>query len=698
MSYLDVIAEQWDCDDGGTTLLATVATPANDLDPNPVGHTYGLASLLTSGAGTSAKRGSGGAAGFFVSAGATSITDPANVFAVSGLFSQEADWPVTEGYFFYRNKAALVNYAVSAVRSTASTAFLKAYWDDGGSGGPISAVSTTAVLTSSTTLDIVVSYTGTEIMLWLGGVKVAVTNGTDALASTALDRMVVGMSGISGNQLSELRVDQIKLYSAPLTTLDAESIAAEAVLSDVAVTNPGVMTPFVNRLRANLDPTPVLVCGNSNANWINDPSNPGTNHGRLGGWYKALIALGYRWHGTTVLMPGHTPGAQASEVSQQHASLPWNVTRISSYGTDTGAPTAADAFWDINGSSSTETGTAALNYMMPFRYVYDNAAGTLGASTAWKTNGRVWPGAITIRSTAPISGHNLRATYYYAEGPYGVAPGEFNPTARQTADVKVGSVIDINAVAYDAVSTTLDLDATEYNSAADVFFNWGANGAGTVKGDIVTYGQRVESRDHAGGFEVGPLIYGGGMFVQQAKNALANISDAALVWYFTALFSNQTTPFALIDWTWGINCETNTTHAQMVSSTVAAITRIRAVAVAAGADAVNIPAILSNDQPVRQSTNGVEEAYVREVHRDMLEAATTLGNCVVLARHAINDHAAYIANNWHYAADTLNHHLTVPDGYDGEMLSILQAMGVAAGGGFLSARRNLGMGMGMGIG
>ena len=690
MAYEDIISdlapvERWKCDNTSGSLSA-VTESGNDFAIVGTGHTFSQASATPDGLGTSVISAVSGTNKGWTDAAAHASTSPTTIRAISIWAKPTVDIPVGGGYIVTRWSTGVDEYVLALVYVSATTAKLKVFWNDGTNGAK-SSVTDAACITKNTWAHIVASYSGgAGADIFVNGVRQTVTDGTDAPSTGGLSRMSVCQDPFANNHLYSFAIDDLMVFNYPLNTPDAAALYNGAYQTYSAVAYANVLDPVVARLRANADPVPFLLIDDSNGNWINDPSNPGTNYGRIGGIYRGLRNLGYPWHGTVPLMPGgdHASGA-ASEVAQQHANIPWDVTLVDAYGAATGAPAGADAFWNIDGEGTTEHGTAAYNYMMPYRYRYDLADGSRGPaglpdSAIWLTNGRIWPGAVTIRSTAPIAGHNLRGTYWYVEGPYtGDTPGQINPTARQTSDVKVGSVVDLTAGSYAATSVTLDVDASEYNNAASITFNWGANGAGTVAGSLVTLACRVESRDVPGGFEVGPLFYVGGGTIANAANALANIQDESLEWWFGALFSNQTTPMAVIEIDAAVNGENNgISHQAVIDYTNAIITRIRAVAVTAGADSDNILFILKNSHPVKKTGNRLEESYIEQVYHDYLEVAATAGGCVVVGMHLIHDYDHYIANSWNYSGDTDNHHLSNPTGYDGEAVAVMAALGVQA--------------------
>lgn len=712
MSYTEVAdalnpIAAWLCEDSSGDLTDDVGSL--DIPLYISGQVYGEASLVPSlaGSSTSVQVGSGGNGWYY--SGAMAGIEADDVFGMNLWINHVADFPVVPACIWWKSEATSTAnyYVIQAVRVTASTAKLAVYWGLQSGSVVMSCLSDAACLTKGAAHHIAISRSNSlGILIWVDGQRVASTmgtaapdvNGTPTTVSTSLTRVTVGMGYTAQNKAPFLRVHQIRVFPKPLTTPEVQAMHNAGVGTSAptysSVVDPENITPAVTRLRANADPVAYLVCGNSNANWINDPSNDNSNYGRIGGVYHGFRNLGYPWRGTTPLMPGFTPDSVASEVAHQSNSLPWDVTVINSYGANTGAPAGADIFWDKD-----QEGTTGSNYIAPFRYRYDLADGSSGASTAWLSNGRVWPGAVTIRSTAPIAGDNLQATYWYVEGPYtGDAPGQINPTARQTSDVKVGSEVDLTAGSYAVASATLNLDSDEYNGSANVIFNWGANGSSTVRGSLVTLALQVESRDVPGGFYVGPLCHGGGKDPKWAADALANLADEAFAWYWPALCNSMSTPMCVVEWTWAINSESAMSHQDFITHTVNALTRLRNTWTAAGYDSDNLIFILANDQPVGGAGVGtstaVEEAYVIEAYFDMLEAAESLGNCVVVGRHLVNDYDAYIANGWDYAED--NHHLTVPDGYNGEAVAVFAAMGVPQ----FPARSHstLGFGMGLGIG
>jgi len=444
------------------------------------------------------------------------------------------------------------------------------------------------------------------------------------------------------------------------------------------IVNAKALLPAIRRLEENKDPVTFFVFANSNGTYPNQLSGS-LNYGRVGGLAQALFSAGYRMKAVGPIMPGAGPAAPSvpggrafSTVANNNPALPWDVTVLPAYGGESGAPAGADIFWNFDANGLTPGfGVPEYSTLLPFRYRYQSAAGTPGTNISG-TIGRVWPGAITLRTgVCPLLGDDLLGRYWYVRGPWPDSAGHFTPTFRQTTDRVIGSLVSCaeanpGVSGWEVASTTLAIGKGAYSSGANLDVNWGTtSGTNTVRGSLVTLALQVETTDNPGGFQIVPMYTNAGAVCLNASQAVLNMTDEGWSWFIEAAVANQTDPMIVIDWPWGINDYATLTHAQVTSSTVSAMNRLKAIWAAKGFKPENLIIMCGNDQPINPAET-VASAFVLGVFDDMRAAQVQLGDsALVYDRNSILPYSGYIANGWQ--ADASNHHLAYPTGYNGDM-------------------------------
>lgn len=640
--------------------LVASSDAGDNLVSTGTGHLYEQDSII-SGVTTKCIK-SGASGGIWHDAAAQAVTAPNNVKTFLTFIKPTVAF-AAEAYIVNRcTAAATANYGVTLVRVDDDNAKVKAYWKTT-TGSQMSAITNNAVINRNSSHMIAVVSLATGIEIYVDAVRQSVTVGTDAPYNFGFERLAICGQCNSFNPLNSCFIQYPMFFNYALNTPYIAALKNGAIQQYSAIVDPdGIVEEMSLRLRTDEDPISVQVLGNSNAGWANQPSG-NANYGRVFGWVGGLTGLGHKWRGTGVLMPGVTP-VTYSDHRGTLANAPYDMSIITAHGAGTGAPAGADAFWNPDGE-----GTTNSKYIGPWAYRYIASGGSIDS-----TLGRLWANYITLRAaTCPIMGHNLLARYWYVEGPYS-SPGQFRPAAYQSGDIKLGSVVDVTAVSYARAMATLELDSGEYAAGSNLLFTWGANANGSVLGDICSLGIQIVSRDIGGGFTVSPLYAVGGADVTYARDALANLQDESLISYWQMVCEDMTDPWILIDFTWGINEITRISHQTLITAAITTITRLRATFTAAGFDASKMHIMLANDQPMDPS-NVAEDLYVQEVYHDMIEVMNSVGDAFVVGRHLVNDYATYIANDWDY--NTVgNHHLSLPTGYDGEQLGVLQAIGL----------------------
>ena len=214
--------------------------------------------------------------------------------------------------------------------------------------------------------------------------------------------------------------------------------------------------------------------------------------------------------------------------------------------------------------------------------------------------------------------------------------------------------------------------------------------------------------DKITGFSLSQLYDGSGKDANDALDYLTAMGDTRIGHWLASVGhrANELTqaPKAVVWIMYGVNDATHDdTKATYKSGVEGIITRMKAAWASAGWTAGNLGFVVMPSQPL--ATDTTENALIVQYKAASAEIATADAQVMAVNLDGLTTTTELLSLGAMPAYDGVGDedHLEEnandsDNSYSVLVLRVLQAMGVAAGGGFLSARRNLGMGMGMGMG
>lgn len=337
----------WRCDDSSGDLTDSVST--NDLQANGASQSYSQTGLVPGLVGTS------NSVTTIINSAWTRSTAPSGINA-SGTYTIEA-WikptafiDATNGFIYCRLHSG-GDFAILAVEGVGTTTGkLKAMWEV--SSTNVSAESDAAVLSTGTVYHVVAVYNETAVTLYVDGIAVAATAGTEDPALAGADRIGVGMSPYSTFDFAT-GIDELSLYNHALTSMDVKDLYLERTQiadTDAGVYNAAAIETIWSNMRKRR--TDIAFIGDSNTK-LGDNKGHDDGHQQA---YHDLVAppygigvlpfdpagdWGYESQGVEPVGPTDTPDALPSWLEDLTMTGPTNtVIRDSHFYIADGSDTA----------------------------------------------------------------------------------------------------------------------------------------------------------------------------------------------------------------------------------------------------------------------------------------------------------------------------------------------------------------------